>query len=417
MSIIACATAVAGEFKINPFNGDMFRIGLGASALLLFLMLMQHLSFRKTGAITGAVVVLFRMAEESVVSPDAFALTSSFLHHLAGGVFYFVFAWGMHLIRSQLASLQPLTLGAIISVVDLVSNETELITRRILQGASPLENNGILLLGTVALLRSYFVIGLFSSVSIRQMRLIQAEQQKRLEQMLHVGSGLYGETFYLQKSMDTIERITASSFDLYSKLKRASLTEFSSQALGISQQIHEVKKDSQRILAGLMKLYDREIAQEMNLEEILRYVAKANQKYSEMLKKELSIECDLQVDFPTSHYIVLLTVLNNLVANAVEAMNLYGVVRIRAYEQDDRTVFEVIDSGKGIPERDRKIIFEPGFTTKFDQDGVAATGIGLSHVRDIVESFGGDIRVGRPENGKGTRFIVALRTNTLRKGA
>lgn len=417
MLIIAFATALAGEFKINPFNGDMFRLGLGASTMLLFLMLMQHLPYRKTGALTGAVVVLFRMTEDAIASPGTFALKYSFLTHLAAGLFYVAFAWGMSLVRTRLASFQPLTLGAIISAIDLASNETELFTRRILHGASPFENNGLLLLGSIAVLRSYFVIGLFSSISIRQMRLIQAEQQKRIDQMLHIGAGLYGESFYLRKSMDTIERITASSFELYSKLKQASLAEYSGQALGIAQQIHEVKKDSQRILAGLTKLYDREIAQEMNLEEILRYVAKANQQYSAMLKKELAIECELRTDYPTSHYIVLLTVLNNLVANAVEAMSRYGVVRIRAFEREGRTMFEVIDSGRGIPERDRQMIFEPGFTTKFDQDGVAATGIGLSHVRDIVASYGGDIRVERPDNGKGTRFVVALPTNALRKGA
>ncbi|MBB6671902.1 ATP-binding protein [Cohnella nanjingensis] len=415
--IIAIMTAFAGEFKINPFHGEIFRLGLGASTLLLFLLLMQHLPFVRTGAVTGLVVVLFRMTEDAIFFPGAFSAASSFLNHLAGGVFYVAFALGMSFIQMRIAALQPLMLGVIVSAIDLLANETELFTRRLMEGMSPFHNNGIVLLGAIAVLRSYFIIGLFSSITIRQMRLIQAEQQKRIEQMLHIGSGLYGETFYLRKSMDTIERITASSFELYSKLKSASLTEHSRQALGIAQQIHEVKKDSQRILAGLTKLYDREIAQEMNLEEIFRYVIKANQTYSEMLKKELTIEGDLKVDFSTSHYIVLLTVLNNLVANAVEAMNRYGFIRICAFDRGDRTVFEVVDSGKGIPERDRQMIFEPGFTTKFNQDGVAATGIGLSHVRDIVGSFGGEIRVATPESGKGARFIVALPTITLRKGA
>ncbi|MBB6732404.1 sensor histidine kinase [Cohnella sp. CBP 2801] len=415
--VVAVMTAFAGEFKINPFSGDIFRLGLGASALLLSLLLMPHLPFVKTGAITGLVVVGFRMTEDAIGHPHVFSAGSSFGVHLASGVFYVVFASGMSLIRHRLDAFQPLTLGAIVSAVDLVANETELFTRRLLEGQSPFQNNGIALLGAIALLRSYFIIGLFSSVSIRQMRLIQIEQQKRIEQMLSVGSGLYGESFYLRKSMDTIERITASSFELYSRLKTAPLAEYSRQALAIAQQIHEVKKDSQRILAGLTKLYDREIAQEMKLEEIFRYVIKANQTYSEMLKKELAIEGDLRVDFPTSHYIVLLTVLNNLVANAVEAMNRYGIIRVRAFSQGDRTVFEVIDSGKGVPERDRLMIFEPGFTTKFDQDGVAAAGIGLSHVRDIVASFGGEIRAAAPENGKGARFIVELPTNTLRRGA
>jgi two-component system sensor histidine kinase YcbA len=414
--IVAVATAFASEFKINPFSGDVFRLGLGASTMLLFLLLMHHLSYLKTGAITGTIVVIFRMVEDWIGAPDSFTVATSLLDHLAGGIFYFVFAAGMSVIQPGLHRFQPLVLGIVISVIDFASNECELIIRRLIHGAAPFYNNGWLLLAVIAVLRSYFIIGLYSSISIRQMRLIQAEQEKRIEQMLSIGAGLYGESFYLRKSMDTIERITAISFDLYSKLKKEQQLEYSRQALGISQQIHEVKKDSQRILAGLMKLYDREIAAEMNLAEIFRFVIKANQKYSEMLRKEIAIEGDLQVDYSTSHYILLLTLLNNLVANAVEALNKYGIIRIQVFEQEQFTVFSVLDSGRGIPEQDKEIIFEPGFTTKFNEKGVAATGIGLSHVRDIVWSYGGTIIVTTPEHGKGTRFIVSLPTSTLRKG-
>ena len=56
--------------------------------------------------------------------------------------------------------------------------------------------------------------------------------------------------------MNHIEQITASSHDLYRKIKKESMHELSVQALHIAQEIHEVKKDSQRILAG-SKEYDR----------------------------------------------------------------------------------------------------------------------------------------------------------------
>ena len=34
MMIIALATAIGSEFKINPFSNDFFRIGLGVSIFL-----------------------------------------------------------------------------------------------------------------------------------------------------------------------------------------------------------------------------------------------------------------------------------------------------------------------------------------------------------------------------------------------
>ena len=103
------------------------------------------------------------------------------------------------------------------------------------------------LLSGVALFRSYFVVGLYSTITI-------SEQKKQMQEMLGVGSELYAETLYLQKSMNHIEQITASSHDLYRKLKKENLQELSVQALHIAQEIHEVKKDSQRILSGLSKI-------------------------------------------------------------------------------------------------------------------------------------------------------------------
>ena len=69
------------------------------------------------------------------------------------------------------------------------------------------------LIGGVALLRSFFVVGLYSSITV-------SEQKKQMQEMLGVGSELYAETLYLQKSMNHIEQITASSHDLYRKLKK-----------------------------------------------------------------------------------------------------------------------------------------------------------------------------------------------------
>ncbi|WP_274653415.1 ATP-binding protein [Paenibacillus humicola] len=389
MGMVAAATAVGAEFKINPFQGDFFRIGLGVSTFLLFLLFMRHLSYIKTGVVTG---IANAVVQNSV----------------AAGAYYFVYAAGLSLIQKRLDRLEPLALGGLIAAIDFIANLTELFLRGILLGTHRFYLHEWFYLLMIALVRSYFVIGLFSSISVSQMRVLHAEQEKRMEQMLSVGAGLYGETFYLKKSMDTIERITASSFDLYRRLKEDRLTVYSSQALGISQQIHEVKKDSQRILAGLMKLYDSEFTVGLTYSEVVRFVIKGNREYGEMLRKKIIIEAEGDADFQTPNFIPLLTVLNNLVANAVEAIRKQGTVGLQVLEEERELVFVVTDSGLGVPEELRGIIFEPGFTTKFNEEGIAATGIGLSHVRDIVETFGGSIGVGPAGKSGGAQFVVRL---------
>ncbi|MEC1945510.1 ATP-binding protein [Schinkia azotoformans] len=73
----------------------------------------------------------------------------------------------------------------------------------------------------------------------------------------------------------------------------------------------------------------------------------------------------------------------------------------------------IVDSGPGIPKADLPIIFEPGYTTKFNDHGVAATGIGLSHVQEIVHTLQGQVEVDTSENG--TIFKIKIPTIILRK--
>lgn len=417
MTAVALATAIGAQFKINPFQEDYFRIGLGVSILLFLLMIMPHLSYVKTGILTGIVSFIVQSVD-LLYDVNSMSVLESLHDNIGAGFYYIVFSYGLSKFKNRFHEIQPLLLGGLITCVDFSSNLIELLTRGLLNGTSIFDMREWLYLLVVGGLRSYFISGLYNSIAVRQMRLMHAEQEKRMEQMLNVNSGLYGEVFYLKKAMKTIEGITADSYNLYRDLREQDMNQYSQRTLGIAQQIHEVKKDSQRILAGLLKLYDSEKAVNMSLSEVLNFAVKGNLKYAEMLDKRIQIQMEQQYDCESPFYIPLLTVMNNLIANAVEVIEFEGTIRIQVYEQDEDVHFAVIDSGKGIPEAKRNIIFEPGYTTKFNQAGIAATGIGLSHVRDIVQSMEGHITVKFAEkSGRGTVFDVSIPKRNLIKGA
>ncbi|CAN7675435.1 sensor histidine kinase [Paenibacillus sp. LjRoot153] len=412
MIVIAIATAIGEQFKINPFSNDFFRIGLGVSIFLFFLLLMPHLSYVKTGILTGIVSIIVQSVDW-ITHVHSFTVMESLQNNVAAGCYYIVFAFGMSKFQKRMNEFHPLILGGYIALIDFVANETEIILRGIFLGTNTFYFGEWFLIIVIALVRSYFVIGLYNSIVISQMRFLHVEQEKRMEQMLNINSGLYGEAFYLKKAMDTIENITGDSYDLYRELKGDNLQDYSLRTLGIAQQIHEVKKDSQRILAGLFKLFDSEVVVNMSLSEILHFVVKGNQTYSEMLKKKIRIAKERTFDLQTSHYVPLLTIMNNLVANAVEAIEKSGTIHIRVYEKEEDVCFIVTDSGKGIPDHKKEIIFEPGYTTKYNEEGIAATGIGLSHVRDIIHSLGGSIAVGTSEKAIETQFVARLPKKSL----
>jgi signal transduction histidine kinase len=112
-------------------------------------------------------------------------------------------------------------------------------------------------------------------------------------------------------------------------------------------------------------------------------------------------------------------VLINLVGNARDAMLTPGAVTIRtARASSDQAArvpqrstssaevvaLEVVDTGNGMSAEVKERVFEPFFTTKEAGKG---TGIGLSAVREIIESTGGIISV-QSEPGKGSRFTILL---------
>ena len=71
---------------------------------------------------------------------------------------------------------------------------------------------------------------------------------------------------------------------------------------------------------------------------------------------------------------------------------------------DGLTILEVGDTGHGIPDSQRKEIFEPFFSTKEPGRG---TGLGLFIVSQIVREHDGRIEV-ESEEGRGTTMRVSL---------
>lgn len=103
----------------------------------------------------------------------------------------------------------------------------------------------------------------------------------------------------------------------------------------------------------------------------------------------------------------LLSAIQNIVINAVQACNENGEINIafeRSQDADDKEIVQIIvrDNGPGITEEALQEIFKPFYTTKKN-----GTGLGLAVVNEVVKAHSGDIRVDS-EIGKGTQFVVSF---------
>ena len=99
-------------------------------------------------------------------------------------------------------------------------------------------------------------------------------------------------------------------------------------------------------------------------------------------------------------------VLENLIRNAVDAMEGEGSITIDILPEGNLTHVDVTDTGKGMPTSHFRTVFEPGFTTK-----KRGWGLGLSLSKRIIEQYhGGRIFVKRSAPGKGTTFRISLKS-------
>jgi K+-sensing histidine kinase KdpD len=97
-------------------------------------------------------------------------------------------------------------------------------------------------------------------------------------------------------------------------------------------------------------------------------------------------------------------VMENLTKNAVDAMDGEGKLDITVEDSPHNAVILVKDTGKGIPRKNFKNVFNPGFTTK-----KRGWGLGLTLVKRIIEEYhNGQIYIQESEVGKGTTFCIEL---------
>ena len=98
-------------------------------------------------------------------------------------------------------------------------------------------------------------------------------------------------------------------------------------------------------------------------------------------------------------------VIENLIKNSVDAMDAKGQLTVSIHEANGKVFIDIKDSGKGIPKRKWKTIFDPGYTTK-----LRGWGLGLSLAKRIVKNYHkGGIYVLSSSAGEGSVIRIALK--------
>jgi two-component system sensor histidine kinase YcbA len=229
----------------------------------------------------------------------------------------------------------------------------------------------------------------------------------------------YEESIQLRKNLRNAEEVTRECYELYRECKESVNDEMKALAprtLTLAGKVHEIKKDNQRIYAGLSKMISNEIpADYMNMDELGRIIIRTNENYARMLMKEISFQFKLEVSDTLFPVYTTLSLINNLVANSVEAIKHKGMVYISVVQDLEWVEIKVADNGQGIKAKDSSLLFQPGFTTKYDFSGTPSTGIGLTFVKEMVDQLNGCVLIENQTSNDLTIFRIRIPVQSFLK--
>ena len=170
-----------------------------------------------------------------------------------------------------------------------------------------------------------------------------------------------------------------------------------------------------RLLTDLRKLAELETAslalEDVDLAETVTDAVDAVVEEAAGRGAAVRLRLDLpQVPWPLPHVRgdgdLLYSAVYNVVSNAAKYTPPGGVVEVRGREEHGVVTIEVADTGIGVPEADRELVFRE-LGRAANAQGLPGSGLGLSLVRTIAQRHGGTVRMASRE-GVGTRVWLAL---------
>jgi two-component system sensor histidine kinase YcbA len=408
----ALLTTFMGQVYINPF-GSSFRMSMAIVAMTLLLLEFDDIPIIRTSIITSISVFCFRVFTDYISTNEVYYVLVN--RHLPAAVFYIVVGVLFFYLKIRDLKDSPVRLIMFVGLSDMLSNIIEVFIRE--EFLSTSFNAIFTRLFVTGLVRATITFLLFSGIRFYNVLVLREENRQRYEEFILRSARMKSEVFFLNKTMRDIEVAMNRAYSVYNELKRDDVpieepyrSQLRDRLLNLSKDIHEIKKDNQRVVFGIEGLISNEERQEpMAAETFIAMIVDNTRRYITSQKKAISIIADVHYSFRTYEYFPLISVINNLINNSIDAIDEEGYINVVLFKREEKIVIEIIDNGSGIRPQDMGAIFLPGFSTKFNREtGRMSTGIGLSHVKEIVEKhFNGKIYLD-PNQVIGTKFTIEI---------
>lgn len=410
MILIALIDALISEVYLD-FLGDGFRISVSVILLPIIYFFNRKINPLITAFFIGIVGLLFRGVLTYIsVGSFTYGFANEF-YIIIFDIVYGMFYYFMFTRRDD----KSLTFWFFtILIADFSANTMELFSR-----LGVLDSESIHLLNTllfVALIRSLFAIVIVLVFKAYKRLLSREEHEERYRNLLTFISDLKGELYFMKSNMESIEAVMGDAYTLFENLTEEG-HENSELSLQIAKDVHEIKKNYYRVVTGIEQISQSSLEYNyMSLHELFSILETSMHRELELQNRQIDVFFNSKDDVTVGQHYMIMSILRNLVSNALEAMDekSYGRIDVNHIMIEQDHLFTIVDNGKGIKEKDLPYIFDSGYSTKFNRiTGDIYRGLGLTLVKDIVEkTFGGSISVASIVD-KGTRIELVIPRNTM----
>lgn len=179
------------------------------------------------------------------------------------------------------------------------------------------------------------------------------------------------------------------------------------ESLGVdADTVAEMNKDVQRLSTIASRFSKIGSKPQMDAENLNDVVIHASSYMASRISSRIALTINTCAGFiPVMASAPLFEwVMENLIKNAVDAMEGSGSITITTGTDKGVGYIEVVDTGKGLSRKNFKTIFNPGYTTK-----KRGWGLGLTLAKRIIEQYhSGKIYVLASEPGVGTTFRIEV---------
>lgn len=416
--LMVVITSIASQIYMNMFV-DGFIIALSVVMMGFFLYIFKEIEATIACILIGICSPLFRLF---IVLLGGGKIEHSLSLVLPDMAFFFAYSFIFGVVLKRLGYSPYTNYYIRLAASDFFSNCSEMAVRSLILYTN-FSIHHLRALIILALLRSFLILLLCIIADLYTSLLTKQEHEENYQKLTLMASTFKSEVYFMEKNINEIEEIMKNAFTLYRTMEEEDYPkEMQNIALEIAKDIHEVKKGYRRVIIGLEDNFLSELSYSpLKLSEILKILSTHIEHNA--ANRKLDVVCSYQIQknhFVGNHF-ALMSILRNLVSNSLDSFEDQkqekGTIQISCTDivKSGETFcqIKVSDNGSGIPQKLIDVIFEPGFSTKYNKKtGDINRGLGLTLVHDLTQDkFNGKISVESSKDG--TTFTICIPLNSL----